>query len=77
MNESVILECPGNTGKKCVGGNGEVKPSAGALSAAAADSGPIPVGLRATFHTERLFSGGCWYMLGTPIILVRTRLGGL
>lgn len=63
MNESVILECPEKTGKKCMGGNGEAKPSAGALSAAA-DSGLIPVGLRGQPFILSVYSQGvvgiCW-----------------
>lgn len=63
MNESVILECPGNTGKKCVGGNGDANPSAGALIAAAG-SGPIPVGLRRQPFILSIYSQGvvgmCW-----------------
>lgn len=63
MNESVIPECPGNTGKKCVGGNEEVKPLAGALNAAAG-SGPTLVGLRGQPFILSIYSQGivgmCW-----------------
>lgn len=77
MNESVIPECPGNTGKKTHGREWRSEAISWSVECSRRFRAHTGGTQRSTFHPEHLFSGDCWYVLGTPFILMGTRLGGL